>query len=377
MALGLQEIAFLIIAVLFGVLFGLFVLQTATRHRKASALTISLFFGVLASLSAIISTGLIFPLTGNWGNIFQALQLNLFGFQFFFFYIFLERLQSKDIHTGRLAFVIGLLLLQTFSLWLRVYFHDVGEISGTLWFLQDMGYALLGIFVFVVLSIPIYLRTYQYTHEKKPIFMAIALGLVGTGFIFSFLFDLFDFLNITVAWVGVVAEYTMPLQAIGLIIFTSIYLSDIDYLYRLPNDTFMLMVVARSGVPLHSVKLRTRKQVKIEGDLLSGLLSAINNVFEEVFKVSSTIRSISSKEIHILMEPGEEIISVAITDKISYFLDVALKRYTREFEERFGEELKNRIRDIAAYYDASKIIKPIFPFFIVESVVGEEKEKEL
>ncbi|MHA1276835.1 MAG: hypothetical protein ACTSQ8_06580 [Candidatus Helarchaeota archaeon] len=371
MALGVQEIAFLVITVLFGILFGLFVWQTTRRHRSATALVASLFVGVLASFFAIISTGQLIPLNSIEATTFQALQLNTFGVQFFLFFLFLERLRSKDIHTGRLAIMLSLLLVQTLSLWLRVYFNDIGEIHQTLWFLSDMSYTLSGIFVYLMLSVPTYVTTYRYTHEKKPIFITIALSLIGIGFVFSFLFDLFDYFNINVGWIKVAAEYTMPLQAIGLFIFTSIYLSDIDYLYRLPNDTFMLMVVAKSGVPLHSVKLKTRKQVKIEGDLLSGLLSAINNVFQEVFKVNSTIRKISSEEVHILLEPGSEIISIIITDKISYFLDIALKRYAREFEKMFSEELRAKTRDIAAYHDAIKLIQPIFPFFIIDKVIGD------
>ncbi|MHA1650998.1 MAG: hypothetical protein ACTSYB_12455, partial [Candidatus Helarchaeota archaeon] len=210
---------------------------------------------------------------------------------------------------------------------------------------------------------------YKYTHERKPLFIMLALILIGVGFIFSFFNDLLDFLAINIEWLDTTAAYTLPLQAIGLFIFTGIYLSDIDYLYRLPHDVFLLMVLTKAGIPLHTVKLKTRRKVEIEGDLLSGLLSAINNVFEEIFKSKAVIRNISSKEIHLMMEPGEHIITVTITDKVSFFLSKALKRYTKEFETMFAKSIKAQNQDIATYYEAINLVKPIFPFFIIDKVI--------
>ncbi len=370
MQFGLQEYAFLIITVLFGILLGLFILQIIKRHRSATNLVISLLCGFLACIFAIFSTSMVFSLNPLGEDIFQALQLNVFGLQFFFFFLFLEQLRSKDIHIGRLALMISLFLLQTFSLWLRIYFYEVGEIHDLLWFLSDIGYSTAGLFVYVGCAVPIYIKTYRYTRERKPLIISVALGLIGISFLFSVLKDCFDFFHTTVEWLEPIASYSIAFQALGLFIFTSIYLLDIDYLYRLPNDVFMLMVLTKSGIPLHTVKLKTRRKVEIEGDLLSGLLSAINNVFEELFKTKTTIKNISSKEVHLLMETGDRIVSVVITDKISFFLDTALKRYTREFEKRFSESLKLKSQDLAKYYEAINLIKPIFPFFKVDKVIN-------
>ncbi|MHA1265411.1 MAG: hypothetical protein ACTSRS_09275 [Candidatus Helarchaeota archaeon] len=365
MQIGIQEIAFLIITILFGILIGLFAIQTIKRQRSARTLVASLFFGLLASIFAICS----YFSESTLSNIFQALQINLFGLQIFFFFLFLEHLQSKDVNVWRLSLMLGLLLLQTFGLWTRILFPNVGSIHHTLWFFSDMGYTIAGWLVYLVFSVPIYLRTYQYTSEKKPLIIAIALGLVGVGFVFSFLADLFDFLSISVSWLGPMADYTMVIQALGLFIFTIIYLIDIDYLYRLPNDVFLLMVVTKSGIPLHTVKLKTRTAVEIQTDLLSGLLSAINNVFEELFQSKGYIKNISSEEIHLLMESGENTIAVVITDRISYFLDQALKRYIKEFEVKFKEEIDKKSQNLTDYQMAIDLIKPVFPFFIVDKVI--------
>lgn len=370
MLIGIEEVAFIIITILFGVLLGLFILQTIKRRRSATNLVLSLFFGFLACVFAIFSY-----MSGSFqGQVFQALQINVFGLQIFFFFLFFEQLRAKDISAWRLSIMLSLLIIQTLGLWLRINFIAVGvaveEISSMLWFLSDMGYTIAGVLVYLLFSLVIYVRTYQYTREKKPLIICIALGMVGIGFLISFVVDLYDFLDLNIGILGTIAGYTIAFQALGLSIFAIIYLTDIDYLYRLPNDVFMVMVVTKTGIPLHTVKLKTRRPVVIETDLLSGLLSAINNVFEEIFKTPSSIQNISSEQIHLLMESGEKVVGVAVTDNISYFLDEALKRYTKEFEEKFAEELSQRSQDIADYYNAIELIKPVFPFFIVEKVIG-------
>ena len=56
---GTQELASLGITIFFALLFGLFVWQSIQRKRYATALVISLFFGVLGGVFAIMSSGFI------------------------------------------------------------------------------------------------------------------------------------------------------------------------------------------------------------------------------------------------------------------------------------------------------------------------------
>jgi len=367
MALEVTEIASLVITILFGVLLALFVVQTIKRKRSALALVVSLFFGLFAGITAIFQSGKLIPISGDLSDILMSLQLNLYGVQFFFFYIFLECLISKDLNIKRFAVVFGLLLMQTFSLWLIVAFksYDPG-VNFQLWLFADLGYTLSGLFVYLLFGLPIYLKTYFYTRERKPMIFSFAMMLVGCGFILSLFSDYYDYIGSYPEWASTLDPLTNIVFVIGLLIFTITYLSDINYIYRLPNDIFMLMVLTKAGIPLYSVKLKSRKKVDIEGDLLSGMLSAINNVFEAIFQSEATIRSISSENVHLLMEPGEEIVSAVITDKPSFFLVQSLKRYTKEFETLFLQELKDKNRDIAIYRGASEIIKPIFPFLIID-----------
>ncbi len=364
------EVAIVVITTLFSVLFILFVVQSIRHHRTAFSLLLSLFFGVLGGVATILGSGVVIPLSSLFEVFFLSLQLNLFGFQFFFFYIFLERLISDKVNTARFTAMLCIFLLQTFGLWFVVIFRDQGAVTRFIWFIADIAFLLLGMVVYLGFGFIIYIRTYLYTHEIKPIVFSISMVVISLGSFFIGFKDVLDFFYISIPFfLDYAVAVGNALFAIGIILFTITYVLDIDYIYRLPHNVYLLMVLTRAGIPIHTVKLQARRDVRIESGLLSGLISAVNSVFEEIFKTSASIQNISSREIHLLMNSGEEIVCLVITDKLSYFLNRAIKRYTRVFEEDFGSLLRERLQDTVAYDKAVELIRPIFPFFKVEKIL--------
>ena len=220
----------------------------------------------------------------------------------------------------------------------------------------------------------IYIKTYIYTKEKMPIILFVALVFVSFGFIISLLNDMYFILNVfTISipkpdLINDLSNYANIFPFIGIIMFVITYLSNINYLYRLPNDNYLLMVLEKSGTPLYSVRFKTRKKINVEEVLLSGMISAINNVFKEIFKEETAISEISSKRLSILMETGEKTVALLITDKVTYFLDKALILFLKNFELKFQKEIKNDVRDLMVFEKATELLAPIFPFFIIEKV---------
>ncbi|MHA1650999.1 MAG: hypothetical protein ACTSYB_12460 [Candidatus Helarchaeota archaeon] len=367
MQISFIEIAVLLITILFIVLLVLFVVQSIRHHRTSAPLLLSLFLGFLAGVVTILGELLSVSVIMNYSLL--ALQLNLYGFQFFFFYIFLERLISEKINTKRYVLVVSILLIQTFSLWATVIFLDWTEVTQIFWFFADTAYMILGLLVFFGFGFVIYFKTYLFTRETKPIIFSIAMLIISIGFIFLGVKDCLDFFDISIPFVGYAVALGNAFFVVGLIIFTITYVFDIDYIYRLPHNVYLLMVLTRAGIPLHIVKFKTKRNIDHESDLLSGLISAINNVFEEVFRTTASIRKISSDDIHLLMESGEKVVCVLITDNLSFFLTRALKRYTKIFEQEFQLELEENIQDSVVYNKAVELIKPIFPFFKVDKVL--------
>jgi hypothetical protein len=368
---SIAEWTVLLITIAFGILVILFLIQAVIRKRYAWSFLISLVFGLLAGLAAIFGE-VVF--SGNTSLQFfsRSLHLNLYGFHFFFFYIFFERLISKKINSIRLSIMIALLLTQTIGLWLVFYNGINGFNTDIAWVLADIGYWTPALFVYLGLGVPIFIKTYLYTKEIRPIILSAALILVGFGFIISMLNDIYFILGVFGSPATApdilteISEIANIFPSIGVILFVITYLTNIDYIYRLPNDNYLLMVLRKDGSPIHSVHFKTRKQVEIQDILLSGMISAINSVFKEVFKKEASVRNINSRGINILLEPGENILAVIITDNVSYFLDQGLKRYVITFEQTFANELKKKEENLKVYESAIALLNSIFPFFIVD-----------
>jgi len=241
------------------------------------------------------------------------------------------------------------------------------------WVLADFGYWTPALFVYLGLGVPIYFKMYLYTKEIKPLALMVALIFVSIGFFISFLNDLyfiFSVFNISINKPDIIStleDISNIFPSIGIIIFVIIYITNIDYLYRLPYDVHLLMVLERGGgTPLYTVKLKTRNKIEIEDVLLSGLFSAINTIFQQVLQSKKIINVISSKEMSILIKGGKSIVTLVITSKNTYFLDKALARFVKIFEKEFEKELKEGERDLTIYERAHEIISIAFPFFILE-----------
>ncbi len=354
----------LFIAAFFGILFTLFTYQTSKKKRKVPQFLVSLLFGCIGGIFAFLdSTEL---LVGISRNTILAFQLTCYSLQFFFFFLFLEDLSSMKMNPIRFGFVFGFMLLQFFSLWTIVWFNNFSDVTTNLWFLADLGYNNLALAVFLVIGVPVYVKTYQETKEKKPIIFILALALVSAGFIIISFGDYLSYFHASPDWLLEILDLGDILPMTGLLLFLLVYLSDIDYIYRLPNNNYILIVANKTGTMIHSVRFTTRRPLRIQPELLAGLLSAINSVFKSGLEVSADITSIASKNLTILLESGKSIVAAIVADKTPAILGKALKRYVTEFEAKFAEQFTVQSGNVTPFDAALDLLKPIFPFFIVE-----------
>ncbi len=354
----------LFIAGFFGILFVLFTFQTTKRKRKVPQFLASLFFGCIGGTLAFLdSSGMS---AGISRNIVLAIQLSCYALQFFFFFLFLEDLSSMKVSPVRFGFVFGFMLLQFFSLWTIVWFNAFNEVTTNLWFLADLGYDNLALIVFLIIGLPIYVKTYKETKEIKPIIFSLAMALVSAGFIIISFGDYMSYFHVSPEWLTDIQDLGDIFPMTGLLLFLLVYLSDIDYIYRLPNNNYVLLVAYKTGTMIHFVRFKTRRPLRIQPDLLSGVLSAINSVFKSGLEVSADITSIASKRLTILLESGQNIVAAIVADKTPAILGKALKRYVMEFESKFAEEIKAQTGNVTPYEAALDLLKPVFPFFVVD-----------
>ena len=361
------------IPILFGLLLALFIYQTRLRQRRVPFLVSSLVFGLFAGLFGFLDGA-------GWVDhyIGIVMQLNLSGFQIFFFYLFIEALSDVRIGVAKFAFAFCLLVMQTLSLWSFFWMHALGvsDFDSQVWFFADFGYGMQALFVYLGLGVYFYLKVFRLTKEVKALLLAIALMLVSVSFLVSFTKDMTDFAHIPLPnWYDDLSTVAQGLVLVGLTFFTVVYLVDIDYLYRLPFDIYQLQVAYKTGITIHSVKFKARSSIELEEDLLSGLLSTINSVFQAIVKEGeSGINTISGKKMHILIESGQKISIIVPCERPSIILVRAMRRYVAEFERMFSVRIGDNDTLVNDFDSARVLLKKIFPFLIpVENVAKIEK----
>ncbi len=366
------------ILILFVIILGLFIWQISIKKRVANHLIASLICGTIASVLMVQENVFLESRSIPWITVL-VWELIFFAFQTFFFYLFLESLISIKINPYRLAIVLIFLVSHIISLYLVYLKYVYVEAFGTgaiiedkfddmFWIISDISYNVLAMVVYAAFGIPIYYNTYKFTKERKPVIFIVALILISLGYFISLLRDLNTYVNNPSEIVFAISEVSEYLKLLGLFMFIITYLLDVDYIYRLPFNIYILTVLYKDGNKIHTVRLKTSRKIQIEDVLLSGLISAINSVYSQTLETKSLIESISSKDASILLKSGEFITVVIVTDKGSAVLLNALERYVKEFEYKFHDLLKNQIVNMTAFESAKELIAAIFPFFQIESV---------
>lgn len=367
MSIEINVIINILIGSFFTILFGLFTYQTTRKHRSAPYLLISLFFGVLGAFFAIIDSTDIFPNFGPYSRIYLVLELIFYGLQFFFFYLFVQDISRIQPQLWSLLIMFTLLIIQNMSLWLMVWFSTFSSTAvDNLWLLADIGYNNLAIFAYWIIGIPTYYKLYNYTKEKKALGFILGLILIGLGYSVSSLIDYIGFFGTIPGFLDSIAIFGEIFPLVGLLLFLLIYILDVDYIYRLPHDHYMLMVTYKSGVAIHTVKFQTKREIKIEDNLFSGFISSLTFVFDNILRSPSPIETISSKDASILLRSGEKVLVIVLTQQPTSILTRALDRYIKRFEEKFNELLKIESTEITKFTEAKELIGKIFPFIKIK-----------
>ena len=363
-----------------GIVIGLFLLlilflyQLGKKKRKVPEFVIGLVFGTLGSFFALIEGSGIIELDSYTRGVFLSLHLIFYCLLIFFFYLFLESILTIKVNLLRFLITFSLLFLQLLSHILIIWFYN-NPMTNDLWLLADIGYNSIGIFTFLFVGMLVYFKSYQYTKEKKPIILSMAMLIFGAGYIILSLIDYTSYFGGTPDWLKDISFLGDFLPFIGLMILLITYISDINYIYKFPFDNYVLMVAYKFGIQIHSVYFETEKKVDLDVHLISGFLSSLNTIFGSILGKEDVIEQISGKNTHILSETGDFITVTIISEKINRYLKRSIRRYVREFEERYRSELKENFSEITHFNDAIEMINPIFPFLKPKNIPTKSNSK--
>jgi hypothetical protein len=351
------------LAVIFGLLLLFFIIQSVRRKRSATALILSLILGVVAAIVGLLNN--ILALSPQMHAFSLSLQVALYTWQFYCWYLHLDRIVTLRIHHIRFGLVLFFVLLTLISVLLLVVFYNHDEIRRYLWLLADIGYDGLALFVFGYFGASVTWKSLRFNREKRNILFLCAYLTIALGFAIIFLEDLNDFILIDnlSGIIDITGDVGHALPLIGLMFIFIIYLTDFDYIYRLPFDVHVVLVAYKqSGNLISAIRMKTQKELQFEVHLVSGMLLAMNGIFGEIFSSSRNIQEISGLNAQLLFEGGQEILAIVVTDNSSYYLRESLKSYVKAFEKHFAAAIHAREPNLKKFQTADQLVLEYFPY---------------
>ena len=355
----------------FVVLVGLFIYQSQNQNRPVGYVLTSMIMGSFTTLGVLIWSTLE-DKESEIAWILRSCYLIISGIQFLFFFFFIEN--SNSLKPSRTNVVIITILLGSQILGMIAFniFYQPG-VTENLKFLNffkllgRIGYNGLGVFIFGVLSLPIYYRMYKYTKETRAIILFTAAALIAGGYFITFIFDIFFIYNeglfVSGSFLRTMLDIGNNVPMIGLGTFAILYAFNLEYIYRLPFDHYVMVVAYRSGLNILSVPFETKhKEIGIQEQLFTGMLTAINGIYTHVFESEKLIETIASKDLSIVMDNGKYISVIVATEHPSGILKRGMKLFVKKFEATFAGALERKEKDVMYFESAKNIFNRIFPF---------------
>ncbi len=243
------------------------------------------------------------------------------------------------------------------SIFLHIY-----NFSSVLYFIGMIG-------IWIGLGFLSFYQMYKYTREPKAFGLSASLLVSVCADIFTLIYWFARFLLAPVPeWWDDMRTISMAVDGIGKVLFFIIILTDVDYIYRLPFDVHMLLICYRSsGIPIYHARFSTKKPIQIEETLLAGLFTALNNVFREVGRQEISLEHVAGSGLHFLLKWGENVVTLVVADKDTYFLRQAIQQFSRDFQAHFHGPIQSQTPNLDAYNSTAPLIESSFPFLSVKT----------
>ncbi len=149
------------------------------------------------------------------------------------------------------------------------------------------------------------------------------------------------------------------------------YLLSPQFAFSVPFDVYQLIVINREdGVTLFSFinEIRSYNKPAIQVALKSPAIVAIQTLLKEITYAEGVVHLIGMSDRQILLQSQGSVTSVLISEKSSYILNKGLEGYTREFYNRYKNEIENFTGNVGVFKGSMDILRKYFPFFREESL---------
>ena len=359
--------------------------KSRLQKRSIRIFIFNLIFGLVYCLFVIIYGLNIFQ-TNIENLIIKNIYLTFSGLQVIFFFLFIEDIVHFQKYLMMNLILWTLFIIQNLGYWLYLIFYDICQTNinmhnGFL-LMGRIGYNFLAIFVYGFVCFPSYLKMYRSTRETRCLLLVFSLFIMFLGYVMTAFADITRIYNPNVpVYLQLIKDVGDMSPIVGILIFIIVYSTNIGYIYRIPFDKYLLLVShKKSGLTLTQMEFQTKNhQINIKGNTFSSLITAIKHVYSIEFHSNSGIRQIDCNGVSILIENGEYISVLLVADKISHILSKGLKKFVKEYEEKFVNELKSPNCIFPEINEGNKIFLDIFPFLKekIESNIRKEEDRKI
>ena len=311
-------------------------------------------------------------------NLIFALHISSFTIYMFFMFIFLNSLVNVKPSTGNLFVAASFFAVMLIGVWQHYFFFpEVTYANGTMTVtVARLAYDLFGIFVFGVHGMRIYFQFFRKIRERRALIFFLSQTFMTLGFVVRTIREVRSLLakipgSLLMYTEGEILEVILDLcdilALVAIIVFLFLYIFNIEYIVRLPQDIYFLGIYTLSGLKIYRTNFQTSKEKIIKDAVLSGIFSAFNSIFAALFKSEHPIKSIYSNDFTLLFSTNSSIMVVMATERPTFILQSAMSQFLKEFEVQHPYVYHDNFLSLTDIQNVQQIIKKCFPFLkIVE-----------
>lgn len=206
----------------------------------------------------------------------------------------------------------------------------------------------------IILMIPILLFYYSYTTKKQSPPHSQKSFLLGMATIFIFLI-LYVKLFVPIEFADLTRLLWIPAFIFWYLVFTSFIEAD------WPKKILHLFVVMeKSGLCLHDSSFKSENMV--ERQLLGSSISGISELLQELTKSKYKLKFMDQGDVKIIIEYGNRVNGILITEANFNILRKKLKKLVEEFELKYEDLLVKFKGSLNEFKNAGEIVKKIFSY---------------
>jgi len=358
---------------------GIIVLVFIFKGLRHKYYIIYLFISLIASFIGIFIENFLY-LPKNAGNpqflnLIFALHISSFTIYMFFMFMFLNSLVNVKPSTGNLFVASNFFAVMLIGVWQHYFFFpEVTYANGTMAVtVARLAYDLFGIFVFGVHGMRIYFQFFRKIRERLALIFFLSQTFMTLGFVVRSIREVWSLLakipgSLTMytegEFLGAMLDLCDILALVAIIVFLFLYIFNIEYIVRLPQDIYFLGIYTLSGLKIYRTNFQTSKEKIIKDDdaVLSGIFSTFNSIFKGLFKSEHPIKSIHSDDFTLIFSTNSSLMVVMATEQPTFVLQSAMSQFLKQFEVQHPNVYRNNFLDLTDIQNVQQIIKKRFPY---------------